>query len=126
MLLVTVGIMAAGVLIVATVPTQGAWTAEEDAALAHLVEQHGAKWKRIGDAMGRLPDSCRDRWRSYIKPGVFLTSAFRECVVCECGVLAKGWCNTKPLMTQTCFALTAAALTNNCRGGEKDGQVERR
>ena len=51
---------------------QGPWTAEEDATLAHLVEQHGAKWKHIGDAMGRLPDSCRDRWRSYIKPGLFI------------------------------------------------------
>ena len=42
---------------------KGAWTAAEDSQLTELFAVHGSKWKPIGDAIGRLPESCRDRWR---------------------------------------------------------------
>lgn len=43
---------------------KGAWTAEEDAALQAAHRRHGAKWVKIGDALSRLPEACRDRWRA--------------------------------------------------------------
>ncbi|KAI5858109.1 hypothetical protein BZA05DRAFT_470929 [Tricharina praecox] len=45
------------------------WTAEEDAELAELVKSKGNKWKDIGEAMGRMGEDCRDRYRNYVKCG---------------------------------------------------------
>jgi hypothetical protein len=45
------------------------WTPEEDAELASLVAEKGNKWKEIGDALGRMGEDCRDRYRNYVKCG---------------------------------------------------------
>ncbi|CCX15057.1 Similar to DNA-binding protein REB1; acc. no. Q05950 [Pyronema omphalodes CBS 100304] len=45
------------------------WTPEEDAELASLVAEKGNKWKDIGDALGRMGEDCRDRYRNYVKCG---------------------------------------------------------
>ncbi|KAL7271396.1 RNA polymerase I enhancer binding protein [Rhizina undulata] len=45
------------------------WTDEEDEELARLVKELGSSWKRIGSAMGRMGEDCRDRWRNYGKCG---------------------------------------------------------
>lgn len=42
---------------------QGVFTEDEDRRLLDLVDQHGRKWKLIGQELGRLPEQCRDRWR---------------------------------------------------------------
>ncbi len=41
--------------------SQGAWTEEEDDWLRELVEARGKAWTSIGDEIGRMPSSCRDR-----------------------------------------------------------------
>ena len=43
------------------------WTAAEDAHLASLHEQHGAKWRRIADTLERMPEDVRDRYRNHVK-----------------------------------------------------------
>jgi hypothetical protein len=45
------------------------WTPAEDAELASLVAEKGNKWKDIGDALGRMGEDCRDRYRNYVKCG---------------------------------------------------------
>jgi hypothetical protein len=45
------------------------WTPEEDAELDALVKEKGNKWKDIGEAMGRMGEDCRDRYRNYVKCG---------------------------------------------------------
>lgn len=45
------------------------WTKEEDSQLMKHVEQSNANWRRIGEAMNRMPEDCRDRWRNYLKCG---------------------------------------------------------
>ncbi|KAH8145981.1 uncharacterized protein LAJ45_09903 [Morchella importuna] len=45
------------------------WTAEDDEELARLVAEKGSSWKDVGDAMGRMGEDCRDRWRNYVKCG---------------------------------------------------------
>ena len=45
------------------------WTAEEDDELAELVKEKGNRWKDIGEAMGRMGEDCRDRYRNYVKCG---------------------------------------------------------
>ncbi|KAA8913592.1 hypothetical protein FN846DRAFT_771934 [Sphaerosporella brunnea] len=45
------------------------WTPDEDAQLAVLVKEKGNKWKDIGEAMGRMGEDCRDRYRNYVKCG---------------------------------------------------------
>ncbi len=42
---------------------QGTWTAEQDEQLRTLVEAKGRKWTEIGHIIGRMGESCRDRWR---------------------------------------------------------------
>lgn len=41
----------------------GAFSPAEDDTLKRLVVQHGTSWSKIGAAMGRMPASCRDRFR---------------------------------------------------------------
>ncbi|EFN59006.1 hypothetical protein CHLNCDRAFT_49822 [Chlorella variabilis] len=41
---------------------QGRWSSEEDAQLLQLVSEKGRRWKEIGGALGRMPETCRDRW----------------------------------------------------------------
>ena len=43
---------------------KGAWTPGEDSRLLELHRELGPKWKRIGGEIGRLPEGCRDRWRT--------------------------------------------------------------
>ena len=50
------------------------WTEEDDALLKKLALTHEGKWKQIGEAMGRMPEDCRDRWRNYVKCGDNRTS----------------------------------------------------
>lgn len=45
------------------------WTAEEEEVLRQWGITHEGKWKEIGEAMGRMPEDCRDRWRNYVKCG---------------------------------------------------------
>lgn len=45
------------------------WTVEDDEELARLVAEKGSSWKDVGDAMGRMGEDCRDRWRNYVKCG---------------------------------------------------------
>ncbi|CAZ79656.1 unnamed protein product [Tuber melanosporum] len=45
------------------------WTESEDEHLATLVKEKGSAWKAVGDAMGRMGEDCRDRWRNYGKCG---------------------------------------------------------
>lgn len=45
------------------------WTKEEDDQLRQLTQQPSISWKRVGEAMNRMPEDCRDRWRNYIKCG---------------------------------------------------------
>jgi len=45
------------------------WTESEDEHLAALVKEKGSAWKAVGDAMGRMGEDCRDRWRNYGKCG---------------------------------------------------------
>lgn len=43
---------------------RGEWSAEEDAQLRDYCQQHGNKWKYIGDLMDRHPMDIRDRHRT--------------------------------------------------------------
>lgn len=43
---------------------KGAWTPEEDSKLLEFHGQHGSKWSKIGNMIGRLPEACRDRFRA--------------------------------------------------------------
>lgn len=45
------------------------WTPDEDDLLRKLTEASTTNWKEIGEAMNRMPEDCRDRWRNYIKCG---------------------------------------------------------
>ena len=46
--------------------TRGAWNPEEDELLKQAVVEKGKAWKEVGDALGRMPEDCRDRWRNYL------------------------------------------------------------
>lgn len=45
------------------------WSESEDERLEALVKEKGSSWKAVGDAMGRMGEDCRDRWRNYGKCG---------------------------------------------------------
>lgn len=44
---------------------RGAWTKEDDEALARAVEEKGKSWVAVGQIMNRSPEDVRDRWRNY-------------------------------------------------------------
>jgi len=48
---------------------RGQWTPEEDAELLRVYKTHPQRWKQIGQAIGRFPEDCRDRYRNYVKCG---------------------------------------------------------
>lgn len=45
------------------------WTKDEDELLRKLALSQEGRWKEVGEAMGRMPEDCRDRWRNYVKCG---------------------------------------------------------
>lgn len=45
----------------------GAWTKEDDVKLVELHAKHKGQWTTIGQALGRMADSCRDRYRNHLK-----------------------------------------------------------
>jgi hypothetical protein len=55
-------------------PLQGAWTADEDAALTQAHAEFGTAWKKVGALLDRMPEACRDRWRVIRQPGRALRS----------------------------------------------------
>ena len=46
--------------------TRGPWNPDEDELLKQAVVEKGKAWKEVGDALGRMPEDCRDRWRNYL------------------------------------------------------------
>ena len=45
------------------------WDKKDDEILRSFASTKEGNWKEIGDAMGRMPEDCRDRWRNYVKCG---------------------------------------------------------
>ncbi|KAG0329768.1 RNA polymerase I enhancer binding protein [Dissophora globulifera] len=44
----------------------GPWSAEDDSKLRELYAKHKGQWSLIGEKLGRLADSCRDRYRDHV------------------------------------------------------------
>ena len=51
---------------------KGPWTAEEDATVLRMVDQHGLKkWSLIAAQLnGRLGKQCRERWYNHLNPNI--------------------------------------------------------
>ncbi|KAG9320273.1 hypothetical protein KVV02_003930 [Mortierella alpina] len=45
----------------------GQWTKEDDEKLVALYQKHKGQWTIIGQELGRMADSCRDRYRNHLK-----------------------------------------------------------
>ncbi|KAF8935092.1 hypothetical protein EDD21DRAFT_377110 [Dissophora ornata] len=45
----------------------GAWSKEDDQKLIQLYAKHKGQWTTIGTELGRMADSCRDRYRNHLK-----------------------------------------------------------
>ncbi|KAH7098756.1 hypothetical protein BKA62DRAFT_353468 [Auriculariales sp. MPI-PUGE-AT-0066] len=45
---------------------QGAWTADEDAAILRAVTAYGFQWQKVAAAVGRTGEDCRDRYRNHL------------------------------------------------------------
>ncbi|KAF9167873.1 RNA polymerase I enhancer binding protein [Mortierella sp. AD011] len=45
----------------------GAWSKEDDQKLIMLYTKHKGQWTIIGTELGRMADSCRDRYRNHLK-----------------------------------------------------------
>ncbi|KAF9355041.1 RNA polymerase I enhancer binding protein [Mortierella sp. AD094] len=45
----------------------GAWSKEDDQKLIMLYTKHKGQWTTIGTELGRMADSCRDRYRNHLK-----------------------------------------------------------
>lgn len=48
---------------------RGKWTTTEDDLLRQAYADSPGKWVKIGTALGRMPEDCRDRWRNYLSCG---------------------------------------------------------
>ncbi|KAG0043033.1 RNA polymerase I enhancer binding protein [Gryganskiella cystojenkinii] len=45
----------------------GAWSKDDDTKLVQLFTEHKGQWTTIGQELGRMADSCRDRYRNHLK-----------------------------------------------------------
>ncbi|GME24273.1 SANT domain DNA binding protein [Neofusicoccum parvum] len=45
---------------------RGKWDPEEDQMLKDAYARTPGQWTKIGEAVGRFADDCRDRWRNYL------------------------------------------------------------
>ncbi|KAF9966635.1 RNA polymerase I enhancer binding protein [Mortierella alpina] len=45
----------------------GQWTKQDDEKLVALYQKHKGQWTVIGQELGRMADSCRDRYRNHLK-----------------------------------------------------------
>ncbi|KAG0255979.1 RNA polymerase I enhancer binding protein [Actinomortierella ambigua] len=45
----------------------GAWSKEDDIKLIELYTKYKGQWTTIGNELGRMADSCRDRYRNHLK-----------------------------------------------------------
>ncbi|KAF9971699.1 RNA polymerase I enhancer binding protein [Actinomortierella ambigua] len=45
----------------------GAWSKEDDQKLIELYTKYKGQWTTIGNELGRMADSCRDRYRNHLK-----------------------------------------------------------
>ncbi|CAO3564577.1 unnamed protein product [Mortierella alpina] len=45
----------------------GTWSKEDDEKLVMLYAKHKGQWTTIGTELGRMADSCRDRYRNHLK-----------------------------------------------------------
>ncbi|KAF9371131.1 RNA polymerase I enhancer binding protein [Podila verticillata] len=45
----------------------GTWSKEDDKKLIELYAKHKGQWTTIGTELGRMADSCRDRYRNHLK-----------------------------------------------------------
>ncbi|KAI8361854.1 hypothetical protein B0O80DRAFT_434508 [Mortierella sp. GBAus27b] len=45
----------------------GAWSKEDDKKLVELYAKYKGQWTTIGNELGRMADSCRDRYRNHLK-----------------------------------------------------------
>ncbi|KAF8950852.1 RNA polymerase I enhancer binding protein [Haplosporangium bisporale] len=45
----------------------GTWSKEDDRKLIELYAKHKGQWTTIGTELGRMADSCRDRYRNHLK-----------------------------------------------------------
>ncbi|CAG9466984.1 unnamed protein product [Pedinophyceae sp. YPF-701] len=47
------------------------WTADEDAKIVALVEEHGHRWAQIAEHLpGRIGKQCRERWHNHLNPDI--------------------------------------------------------
>lgn len=69
---------------------KGAWTPDEDSLLMDAFGRLGPKWKAIGGLIGRLPESCRDRWRTVgATPGKNVGRWGKDEEACLCSAVAE-------------------------------------
>ncbi|KAH8999038.1 hypothetical protein EDB92DRAFT_1832128 [Lactarius akahatsu] len=45
---------------------KGKWHVHEDSALVKFVKEYKSDWTKIGEAMQRMPESCRGRYQQYL------------------------------------------------------------
>ncbi|KAH9045339.1 hypothetical protein EDB85DRAFT_1884501 [Lactarius pseudohatsudake] len=45
---------------------KGKWRVHEDSALIKFVKEYTSDWTKIGEAMQRMPESCRGRYQQYL------------------------------------------------------------
>jgi hypothetical protein len=56
---------------IASTIRKGTWTREEDEKLREAVEQYGARWSKIAEAVGtRNGDQCWKRWYDCLDPRI--------------------------------------------------------
>ncbi len=57
---------------------QGKWSKDEDAELRALVEEQGKRCTEIGGMLGRMAESCKDRWKEIRLGGAKKNGAWSE------------------------------------------------
>lgn len=80
----------------------GAWTQDETSKLVALVDEHGRKWARIADEIGRSPEACHLHYRNVEGGANHKTGKWDEVEVTKLHVLIKAQLTDKGFKAEEC------------------------
>lgn len=80
----------------------GAWTQDETNKLITLVEEHGRKWAKIADEIGRSPEACHLHYRNVEGGANHKTGKWDESEVAKLYVLIKAQLTDKGFKPDEC------------------------
>ena len=91
-------------------PAQGKWSIEDAERLLELHAEKGNRWKEIGAALGRLPETCRDKYRDLALAQARQTGKWTPGEEGRLNELVTSYMEQRPVSPKLCHAIMCGRL----------------